>query len=71
MRLTNVRFTLHRWVVEILDGMRILRAWSSADAAETIRHHVEASNSPLSSEARQAIVTAAVLRDAGLRLQAA
>ncbi|MFF2571002.1 DUF6545 domain-containing protein [Streptomyces sp. NPDC058084] len=70
-RRVNVRFTLHRWVVEILDGMRVLRAWSSAEAAETIRRHVHASPLPLSAAERQAVITAAVLRDAHLRLQAA
>ncbi|GAA3081957.1 hypothetical protein GCM10017562_59150 [Streptomyces roseofulvus] len=71
LRLVNVRFTLHRWVVEILDGMRVLRAWSSADAVETIRRHVEADASVRSPATWQAIVTAAVLRDAVQRLHAA
>ncbi|AJF69364.1 hypothetical protein SVTN_38995 [Streptomyces vietnamensis] len=71
LRCANVRFALHRRVVEILDGMRVLRAWSSADAAEATTRQVEASALPLSAAERQAIVTAAVLRDAGLRLQAA
>ncbi|PVC69517.1 MAB_1171c family putative transporter [Streptomyces sp. CS081A] len=69
--LTHVRFTLHRRVVEILDGMRVLRAWSSADAAGAIGRHVEAAVPPLPAAERQAVVTAAVLRDAGLRLRAA
>lgn len=69
--LTNVRFTLHRRVVEILDGMRVLRAWSSAGAAEVVGRHVEAAVPPLPAAERQAIVTAAVLHDAGLRLRAA
>ncbi|MFD4320491.1 MAB_1171c family putative transporter [Streptomyces sp. NPDC058548] len=70
-RLANVRFTLHRRVVEILDGMRVLRAWSSADASEVMERQVDASTAPLSVAQRQAVVTAAVLRDASLRLQAA
>ncbi|MFI9122198.1 DUF6545 domain-containing protein [Streptomyces bikiniensis] len=69
--LTNVRFTLHRRVVEIPDGMRVLRAWSSAGAAEAVGRHVEAAVPPLPAAERQAVVTAAVLRDAGLRLRAA
>ncbi|MFJ9574776.1 DUF6545 domain-containing protein [Streptomyces sp. NPDC101191] len=71
LRLVSVRFTLHRWVVEILDGMRVLRAWSSPEAAKTIRRHAHASPLPLSAAERQAVMTAAVLRDAHLRLQAA
>ncbi|MGW7433266.1 MAB_1171c family putative transporter [Streptomyces sp. NPDC054861] len=71
LRLTNVRFTLHRRVVEILDGMRVLRAWSSAEAAEVIWRQVEASSSSLPAAEREAVVTAAVLRDAGHRLQSA
>ncbi|MET9427813.1 MULTISPECIES: MAB_1171c family putative transporter [unclassified Streptomyces] len=71
LRLANVRFLLHRRVVEILDGMRVLRAWSSTDAVEIIRRHVEASASSLPTAKRQAVVTAAVLRDASRRLQTA
>ncbi|MFF9428382.1 MAB_1171c family putative transporter [Streptomyces sp. NPDC014746] len=71
LRLANIRFTLHRRVVEILDGMRVLRAWSSAEAAETITRHVERGAGPLSAAQRQAVVTAAVLLDARHRLHAA
>ncbi|MFC8587105.1 MAB_1171c family putative transporter [Streptomyces sp. NPDC057217] len=71
LRLTRVRFTLHRRVVEILDGMRVLRAWSSAGAAETAGRHAAAAVPPLAAAERQAVVTAAVLRDAGLRLREA
>ncbi|MFF4868235.1 MAB_1171c family putative transporter [Streptomyces sp. SID5770] len=71
LRLTRVRFTLHRRVVEILDGMRVLRAWSSAGAAEAAGRHAAAAVPPLPAAERQAVVTAAVLRDAGLRLREA
>ncbi|MFE5509882.1 MAB_1171c family putative transporter [Streptomyces sp. NPDC056529] len=71
LRLTHVRFTLHRRVVEILDGMRVLRAWSSAGAAGTAERHVEAGDPSLPAAERQAVVTAVVLLDAALRLREA
>ncbi|MFJ4869214.1 MAB_1171c family putative transporter [Streptomyces sp. NPDC088757] len=71
LRLTRVRFTLHRRVVEILDGMRVLRAWASAGAAGAAGRHAAAAVPPLPAAERQAVVTAAVLRDAALRLHGA
>ncbi|MFE5730947.1 MAB_1171c family putative transporter [Streptomyces sp. NPDC056528] len=71
LRLSHVRFTLHRRVVEILDGMRVLRAWTTADATGTVERHVDAGAPALPAAERQAVVTAAVLRDAGRRLRAA
>ncbi|GHG05207.1 MAB_1171c family putative transporter [Streptomyces filamentosus] len=68
LRLANVRFTLHRRVIEILDGMRVLRIWTSAEATEAIRAYVEAEADQLFPMEREAIVTAAVLRDAAERL---
>ncbi|MYS10186.1 hypothetical protein GTW71_27985 [Streptomyces sp. SID6041] len=71
LRLSNVRFTLCRRVVEILDGMRVLPAWSTDEAVEAVTRQLDASASPLSAAERQAVVTAAVPLDAGRRLQAA
>jgi hypothetical protein len=69
--LTNVRFTLHRRVIEILDGMRMLAAWSTAAAADAIRAEVEAGAPELPTAERESMMTAAVLRDAAARLSEA
>ncbi|MFE5596927.1 DUF6545 domain-containing protein [Streptomyces sp. NPDC056549] len=67
-RLAHVRFTLHRRVIEILDGMRVLRSWSSPVVAEIVSKHVRAGAEKLSPELREALLTAAVLREAAERL---
>ncbi|MFJ9580804.1 MAB_1171c family putative transporter [Streptomyces sp. NPDC101191] len=83
-RFFNVRWTLHRRVIEILDGIRELerRAWVSEDPAQAVvALHKEALESDnlrgrygltrkgLSPLELEAAVTAAVLRDAVERLE--
>ncbi|MFJ6516159.1 MAB_1171c family putative transporter [Streptomyces sp. NPDC091406] len=72
----NVRFHLHRRVIEILDGMRALRPWVAAgftEAAEELHQErlVLSGAPPAREEDLQAIATAAALRDAVERLEAA
>ncbi|MEU9477523.1 DUF6545 domain-containing protein [Streptomyces sp. NPDC048191] len=85
-RIFNVRWTLHRRVIEILDGIRQLerRAWisdlpaqavaglySEAMKTDALRSELGLGKKGLSSHELEAAVTAAVLRDAVERLQAA
>ncbi|MFE1173939.1 MAB_1171c family putative transporter [Streptomyces sp. NPDC058773] len=74
----NVGFNLHRRVIEILDGMRALRPWVSPLPAAAVRAAYEQQASHGTADARrppeqevQAVATAAALRDAVQRLQAA
>ncbi|MGA4947919.1 MAB_1171c family putative transporter [Streptomyces lydicamycinicus] len=74
----NVGFNLHRRVIEILDGMRALRPWVSPLPAAAVYAAQEqeasrgtADGRPLSEQDLQAAATAAALRDAAQRLQAA
>ncbi|MEU8685039.1 MAB_1171c family putative transporter [Streptomyces sp. NPDC048611] len=74
----NVGFNLHRRVIEILDGMRALRPWVSPlpVAAVHAAHEEQASRGAadarrLSERDLAAAATAAALRDAVQRLQAA
>ncbi|MFF8616555.1 MAB_1171c family putative transporter [Streptomyces sp. NPDC015350] len=71
LRLVNVRFTLHRRVIEILDGMRVLRAWSSPLAEQSVRRLAVALGDDARGLDLDAITTAATLRDAMARLSAA
>lgn len=85
-RFFNVRWTLHRRVIEILDGIRQLerRAWisdlptravaslhSEAMKTDALRSRLGLGKKGLSPHELEAAVTAAVLRDAVERLQAA
>ncbi|MEU6770568.1 DUF6545 domain-containing protein [Streptomyces sp. NPDC046759] len=85
-RIFNVRWTLHRRVIEILDGIRQLerRAWISDVPAQAVaglygeamrsdafRSQLGLGKKGLSPHELEAAVTAAVLRDAVERLQAA
>ncbi|MFE7778423.1 MAB_1171c family putative transporter [Streptomyces sp. NPDC057445] len=74
---TNVTFNLHRRVIEILDGMRALRPWVTAQAPQAV-YALAAAPQPTrsayvevrSEQELQAIATAAALRDAAEHLQA-
>ncbi|MFF8387343.1 MAB_1171c family putative transporter [Streptomyces kanasensis] len=75
---SNVTFNLHRRVIEILDGMRALRAWVAPGAAEAVyavharRQSEDPDQPPSLSEADlAAAATATALRDAVDRLHAA
>ncbi|MER0479527.1 MAB_1171c family putative transporter [Streptomyces sp. Edi2] len=74
----NVGFNLHRRVIEILDGMRALRPWVSPLPAAAVYAAYEHEPSRGKADARrlterdlEAAATAAALRDAAQRLQAA
>ncbi|MFD7613073.1 MAB_1171c family putative transporter [Streptomyces sp. NPDC059828] len=74
----NVTFNLHRRVIEILDGMRALRPWVRAEAVEAVYTLYERPLrggiypvQPIPERELRAIATAAALRDAAERLQAA
>ncbi|MDX3694834.1 hypothetical protein PV726_31775 [Streptomyces europaeiscabiei] len=83
-RFINVRWTLHRMVVEILDGIRELRVWISDEPKQVLealyhesleneaaRAHYGIPKEGLSPVDLEAAATAAVLRDAVERFQAA
>ncbi|MFG2528974.1 MAB_1171c family putative transporter [Streptomyces sp. NPDC048516] len=74
----NVGFNLHRRVIEILDGMRALRPWVSPLPAAAVYAAYAYEPSQGKADARrlterdlEAAATAAALRDAAQRLQAA
>ncbi|WP_336051434.1 MAB_1171c family putative transporter [Streptomyces sp. CA2R101] len=74
----NVGFNLHRRVIEILDGMRALRPWVSPLPAAAVYAAYEHEPAQGKTDARrlserdlEAAATAAALRDAAQRLQAA
>ncbi|MFD7283834.1 MAB_1171c family putative transporter [Streptomyces sp. NPDC059862] len=81
-RVLNVRFSLHRRIIEILDGIRALRPWMTDEAAkaleglhsealrdESVRERVGLGERGLSAQELEAAVTAAVLQHAVGRLQ--
>ncbi|MFM9452325.1 DUF6545 domain-containing protein [Streptomyces europaeiscabiei] len=83
-RFINVRWTLHRQIVEILDGIRELRVWISDEPkqvlealylksleSESVRTHCGIPGEGLSPLELEAVATAAVLRDAAERFQTA
>ncbi|MFD9562227.1 DUF6545 domain-containing protein [Streptomyces sp. NPDC059994] len=75
--LWNAGFLLHRGVVEILDGLRILGPWTSPQLVQSVyalhQQQLTAPQpaTPLSPKELETIATAAAIRDALPRLQAA
>ncbi|WP_163010783.1 MAB_1171c family putative transporter [Streptomyces dangxiongensis] len=73
----NVTFQLHRRVIEILDGIRVLRPWMSPTPMSAVhllhdQHIAQGSTwAPLAQQDLDAAVTAASLHDAVRRLQSA
>ncbi|WP_338674466.1 MAB_1171c family putative transporter [Streptomyces sp. SCSIO 30461] len=74
----NVTFNLHRRVIEILDGMRVLRPWVRSEPVEAVYtlqersvHEDVCTARPVPERELRAIATAAALRDAAERLQTA
>ncbi|MFD5424394.1 MAB_1171c family putative transporter [Streptomyces sp. NPDC127084] len=74
----NVTFNLHRRVIEILDGMRALRPWVRSEPVEAVytlhERSLQGDNGPgrpVPERELRAMATAAALRDAAERLQAA
>ncbi|MEV0173229.1 MAB_1171c family putative transporter [Streptomyces sp. NPDC050803] len=83
-RILNVRFSLHRRIIEILDGIRELRPWLTDEAAkalealhgeavedESVRKRLGLSATGLPAPELEAAVTAAGLQHAVGRLQVA
>ncbi|MFF9074583.1 MAB_1171c family putative transporter [Streptomyces sp. NPDC014872] len=66
-RWVNVRFGLHRRIIEILDGIRELRSWADADVGQAVSGP---QNESLAEQDLEAIRTAVILRDAVARYQA-
>ncbi|MCQ1580433.1 MAB_1171c family putative transporter [Streptomyces parvus] len=62
-----VRIVLTRRIIEILDGIRTVQPWASAEVAQAVH---DLSDRTLPEDELEAIVTAAVLRDAAARYQA-
>jgi hypothetical protein len=82
-RFLNIRWALHRRIIEILDGIRELRRWISDEPAQLLKalHHQSLANDSartrfalprggLSPQELDAAVTAAVLRHAVGQLKA-
>ncbi|MGC5263949.1 DUF6545 domain-containing protein [Streptomyces cyaneofuscatus] len=62
-----VRIMLTRRIIEILDGIRTVQPWASAEVVQAVH---DLTDRTLSGDELEAIVTAAVLRDAAARYQA-
>lgn len=66
-RWVNVRFGLHRRIIEILDGIRELRSWADAEVGQTVS---DVRDERLAARDLEAIRTAAILWDAVAHYQA-
>lgn len=62
-----LRIVLTRRIIEILDGIRTVQPWASAEVAQAVH---DLKDRALPADELEAIVTAAVLRDAAARYQA-
>ncbi|WP_434598528.1 DUF6545 domain-containing protein [Streptomyces sp. A5-4] len=62
-----LRIVMTRRIIEILDGIRAVQPWASAEAAQAVR---DIKGRPLPADELEAVVTAAVLRDAAARYHA-
>ncbi|MEU5900250.1 MAB_1171c family putative transporter [Streptomyces venezuelae] len=63
-RWVNVRFGLHRRIIEILDGIRALRSWSDEGVGRAV---TDLNTESIAERDLEAMKTAAILRDAVMR----